>query len=151
MKPESNQFSDLRKLLAAKRYEEPPPGYFEDFASTVIARIYATPVPPQRTKWEMLRSCFELKPMWVGAYSVAVCGLLLCSLSLSQMIGLDSASAPVESFQLILPPILSQAAVSHWSDNSVEPDSSSVSPVMPEGFRGFPFQAMSQKASLSWR
>lgn len=49
MSEPSEDFSELRRVLAWKRHETPPPGYFNHFSAKIIARIeaeqFAAPVP----------------------------------------------------------------------------------------------------------
>ena len=80
-------FELLRRLLALKRHEMPPPRYFDSFSSQVIARIRAgeaeTPAGPLEhlsgqipwlLKW---LQAFETKPVFAGAYAFALCLLLV--------------------------------------------------------------------------
>lgn len=87
MNPEQEQFEHLRRLLVLKRYEQPPPGYFHRFPTTVIARIRverARPSPsPVRDLLEhagwlgrVWKSC-QAQPVLAGALGVAVLGLLI--------------------------------------------------------------------------
>ena len=87
MSPETENFDQLRRLLALKRHEQPPPGYFNNFSSQVIARIEAgeradDPVGIVRFIWEgvwlqRLWDAIEAKPALAGVFGAAVCGFLV--------------------------------------------------------------------------
>ena len=87
MSPETENFDQLRRLLAFKRHEQPPPGYFNHFSSQVIARIEAgeradDPVGILRFIWEgvwlqRLWDAMEAKPALAGVFGAAVCGFLV--------------------------------------------------------------------------
>lgn len=86
MRPESEDFVQLRRMLALKRHEQPPPGYFNQFHREVIARIrlgeevhdesflgrFFVEFPFLARIW----SALEAKPVLAGAFGVAVCGFL---------------------------------------------------------------------------
>jgi hypothetical protein len=83
MKENENNFEPLRRLLALKRHETPPPGYFETFSGEVMARIRAgdagqTDSVARPLPWLFrLLSAFEAKPAFAGAFASALCMLLL--------------------------------------------------------------------------
>ena len=77
METEHDQFSDLRKLLTLKKYEQPPPRYFQEFSSKVISRIEAGEATAIVTWRQRLGLDFDFKPALIGAFGVIVCGLLL--------------------------------------------------------------------------
>ncbi len=92
MNPEPENFQNLRRLLALKRHEQPPPGYFEHFSSNVIARIRAGEVGHEswlerlleEAPWlQQLWSAFSGKPILAGGFGLAVCGVLVAGVILS--------------------------------------------------------------------
>src|SRR5712691_7763588 len=94
MHPEQENFDSLRRLLALKRHEVPPPGYFHDFSGHVIARIRAGERPDRSGFWESLSweapwlqriwGAFETKPILAGVLGMAVCGMLVSGVVYSQ-------------------------------------------------------------------
>ena len=46
--PPENEFQDLRRLLALKRHEQPPPGYFNNLHRDIIAQLKAERAPQTR-------------------------------------------------------------------------------------------------------
>src|SRR6185369_4369394 len=81
MNPDSENFEQLRRLLALKRHEVPPPGYFNNFSSKIIARIeageHAETAVLDGSWLQRLWMLLEGKPAVFGAFGAAVCGLLV--------------------------------------------------------------------------
>ena len=83
MNENENKFESLRRLLALKRHETPPPGYFEHFSGEVMARIRAggagrsANVSDQLSWLFQLLSAFEAKPAFAGAFAFSLCLLLV--------------------------------------------------------------------------
>lgn len=75
----NEEFKDLLKMLAWKRHEQPPPGYFDDFAARIAYRIESENHVP--TWWQRLSSLLDPKPIYAGAFSLTVCGTLLIGLA----------------------------------------------------------------------
>ena len=88
MNRDPEEFESLQKLLALKRWELPPPAYFNDFSSQLRCRLEADrEVEPRVSWWQWLIQEWELKPILLGAYSVGIGGLLLVGISLSEAVG----------------------------------------------------------------
>ena len=90
MSENENNFESLRRLLALKRREIPPPGYFDHFSREVTARIRAEEasrtanVSSQLSWLSRLLSAFEAKPAFAGAFASAMCLLLLFGIVFAQ-------------------------------------------------------------------
>ena len=85
MNQDIENFDQLRRLLALKRHEQPPPGYFNGFSRQVIVRIKAGERGEQDNLMERLFevapwlqrmwAAFEARPAVAGALGLAMCGL----------------------------------------------------------------------------
>ena len=81
------EFEKLQKLLKLKRYEQPPPGYFNNFSDRVINRLerqseqgVLAEVPWMRR----LLGLLETNPVAAGLFGMSVCGLLISGIAWSQ-------------------------------------------------------------------
>jgi hypothetical protein len=81
MNPDSENFDSIRQLLALKRHEVPPPGYFDRFSRDVMARIKVGEtggaVGADFSWFQRLLSMFDVKPVFAGAFGTAVCAFLI--------------------------------------------------------------------------
>jgi hypothetical protein len=88
MNQENDDFVALRRLLALKRHEQPPPGYYDRLAKSIHARLAAEQA--REPWWSRLFTLWDIRPAWAGAFAVAVVGLYAVGVSLS---GRPAASA----------------------------------------------------------
>lgn len=141
MNQDSQDFESLRRLLALKRHEQPPPGYFNSFSSEVIARIKAGDgaheTAIERLFWEAswlqrLWAALETKPIMAGAFGAAVCALMVAGVFYSDSPGgqplvsgpATTMASPVElanNGAASDQPVLVRPA--HFSDQGMLPDS----------------------------
>lgn len=102
--PEQDSFEKLRRLLAIKRHEQPPPGYFDRFSRQVIARIQAGETAETESffhrlfarapRLQSLWQGFEAKPIVAGAFGIGVCSLLVVGLISSERVDSDPGLGP---------------------------------------------------------
>jgi hypothetical protein len=102
-----DDFIELRRLLALKRHEQPPPGYFDGFSRKVIVRIRAGEEIRDNSffgvfAWEgswlqRLWASLETRPVYAGGFGFAVCGFLLAGVLLSEKTGPTLSAAPNEA------------------------------------------------------
>jgi hypothetical protein len=102
-------FDRLRKLLALKRYEQAPPGYFSNFSSKVIARIEATDAA-ELSWWQKLGLQVDFKPALMCGLGVVVCGLLSVGVLISAF---ESADQPPVG--LVMGPPINSPAVAPFN------------------------------------
>lgn len=84
---QSQDFGELQRLLKLKRYEQPPPRYFNDFSAKVISHIQedtsvtrfeatnnlVSRIPWLRRIWRKL----EAQPALSGMIATVACGLMV--------------------------------------------------------------------------
>jgi hypothetical protein len=127
MNSQSDNFENIRKLLALKRHEQPPPGYFDALSARIMSRIEAAETA-QPTLWERLGFAFGSKPAFVCALGVIVCGLF-CIGILSTLQG-STANAIAAGPQFAFDSKSSMPMIAGPEENrsSIEPVISRVSP-----------------------
>ena len=83
MSENENNFEALRRLLALKRHEIPPPGYFNNFSGHVLQQIRdgrdakATGNLFAQAPWlERVLQVFNAKPVFASAFAGALCLVL---------------------------------------------------------------------------
>src|ERR1700761_2582373 len=77
MNPEQENFDALRKLLALKRHEVPPPGYFDHLPRRISTRLHAN--EGELTVWETMVEWFRANASLAYAFSMTACGALAVS------------------------------------------------------------------------
>ena len=142
-------FDDLRRLLALKRHENSPTGYFNHFADKVIARIEAAGLVAQPRWWQRMYAGLEARPVLACAYGLLIGGLLVVGLGVSQSVEADHAAAPVLANQWFQAP-LPAPAVDAGEPTSAQfvnqtDAASSVNPVISSGPPSFLFDVNGMK------
>jgi hypothetical protein len=103
MNENEKNFESLRRLLALKRHEVPPPGYFNNFSGAVISRIRAGEANMSASMSERLFTeapwllkliqAFEFKPAFAGAFASGLVVLLVGGIIFAERP--DSSSQPL--------------------------------------------------------
>ena len=94
MNSSPEDFESLRRLLAVKRHEQPPPGYFDHFSDKVIARIEAEGLAIRPSWWQRLFPELDARPVLVCAYGLVIVGLLVVGLGASQSLETTQTASP---------------------------------------------------------
>ena len=94
MNESENNFNDLKNLLKLKRYEVPPPGFFNQFSDGVIARIREGEDRQAGSLADRLNDSapwlvrflrvFEAKPGVIGGFATSLCLLMLFGVVLAE-------------------------------------------------------------------
>ena len=126
MNENENNFESLRRLLAQKRHETPPPGYFNSFSGQIIARIRAGEARgalsnnSSETSWFVkLLQAFELKPAFAGAFASALSLLLVLGIVYAERPDsgpqpiLQTADQSIGSFASMSPAAISQPTMAN--------------------------------------
>jgi len=133
MDPEQEDFEQLRRLLALKRHETPPPGFFNDFSRRVAAGIQARERRSQHmgsgrlereAPWIIrIWQALEAKPLLAGGFGMLACGLLVAALVYSERPDAGGSSAAV----------LSAQALQSANEVAAEPELSAARPLLQPG------------------
>jgi hypothetical protein len=78
MNSNSENFEALRKLMALKRHEQPPPGYFDRLPDKIAARLVQEGGAP--SFWDKIVAGFSFRPSFAYSFALAAFGALTFSL-----------------------------------------------------------------------
>jgi hypothetical protein len=81
MNTEPENFDQLRKLLALKKHEQPPPGYFNELPAKIWTRIEKENITP--SVWSGFLSRFILRPTAAYGFALVVCATLIVGIGTS--------------------------------------------------------------------
>lgn len=93
----------LLRLLALKRHEVPPPGFFDRLPARVLLNIRAGTEMPDRAWWERALDLIRHEPMVAGSYAALGVGAALFGVSVFQM-ALDPEVPGATTMQGLLTP-----------------------------------------------
>ncbi|MBA4147870.1 MAG: hypothetical protein H0X66_07110 [Verrucomicrobia bacterium] len=145
MNTEPENFEQLRKLLALKKHEQPPPGYFNNLPNQIWTRIEKEKASPAPTFLEELLSRFVLRPTVAYGFAFIVCATLIVGIGSTlnqedQLIGGGTPTVQQQNREGLTPgtPALArEMELPHTnisSTNPVPPSPSSLLHVQPVTF-----------------
>jgi hypothetical protein len=117
--PSPEDFAALQRLLALKRFETPPPGYFQGFAAKVIARIEAEHLEPRRVWWLRWLEQLIARPALAGALGLALGATLMFGVTTAQTIQRDTSNP---SLWMANTPTAVQAVLVNRLETTPQPD-----------------------------
>lgn len=93
MSQPTEEFDDVRRLLALKRHEVPPPGYFDRFPGQVLARIHAEQQSAAEPWWNPLLRSLAWQRFLAAANLAALAGVAIIGVTLVNLTGEEEPGA----------------------------------------------------------
>ena len=150
--PPETDFDPLKKLLALKRHEQPPPGYFNRFGDRLALRLEQEELRAHSSWWESFIQGFDARPILACAYGMAVSGLLITGFALADMFQNQSGTVPRVSGPgfAVAPPHASSLSgqVLHSLTAQDENEGSALSPSFPSRASFSPTQPLFRPVSF---
>lgn len=94
MEPPDENSQQLRRLLALKRHEVPPPGFFATFSDRVRARIEMEMPQAPIPWWRRLAGLLDVQQVLAGGHILTFAGLAFVGVSLYLVMSGDTPTTP---------------------------------------------------------
>jgi hypothetical protein len=94
MDENSENFDELKRLLAVKKHETPPPGFHGELRGLILAQITEEEQAGAAGWWGRFVESFELRPAISTGYAAALCGLLVAGVFFGIQSGHDGGDQP---------------------------------------------------------
>lgn len=153
MEPDSQQHRDLLRLLALKRHEVPPPGFFDRLPNRILVNIRAGSEIGELPWWQRLWDSLVREPMVTSSYAALAMGGLLFGISVFQT-AVSPEAHPVDyagaDSHLIETRYISPATASFaFGPGTIIDSSPSATGPLPIGLAGGP-ESAGRTASTRW-
>jgi len=79
MNADPENYDALIKLMAVKRHEVPPPGYFDLLPNRIVSRVRAGEAKP--SFWDRLAPLFVIRPAFAYAFATVACAGLVSAVA----------------------------------------------------------------------
>jgi hypothetical protein len=116
MNESPDQFKDLQRLLTLKRYEQPPPGYFDRLQQQISTRIQHLEKKPVPSFWERVFLQVLHRPQVAYAFGLAACGTLV--FTVAHFLIVDPEPVDAKVLERWRTPPVSLTSVPHVDENS---------------------------------
>ncbi len=155
MSDSPDQFQSLQRLLALKRYEQPPPGYFERLQQQISTRIQHLEKKPEPSFWERVVLRVLHRPQVAYGFGLAACGTLIFTVTHFLVVDPEPAAAkalaldgwrPQPAFVLSAPKEDAVAVVVPYQVTATSSTNSVLAPDPAFGFERMGFRV--QRASF---
>jgi len=144
MNSDQENFEALRKLLALKKHEQPPPRYFSEFSTKIWTRIERE--NQNLSFWARLFPNLRLNPAFAYSFGLLACGSLVFGIGYTLSTEPEqTAASPMENNNLLVAaPKLgikeSPLNFSNYQATQLASTNPVMTPELPSLFNGIPVQ-----------
>lgn len=130
MSDNSENFDELKRLLALKRHETPPPGFFQDLPGRVLNQIEEEQQATAANWWRQLMESFRLRPAFASAFSMGLCAMLIAGVYYGSRPGQSADTAAPEPGQMVV-----NNPFTATNNNLTSPPSGTFDPALGSGLQ----------------
>jgi hypothetical protein len=141
MADNTENFESLRRLMALKRHEVPPPGYFDKFSGQVASRLiagdrgevesFADRLFGEAPWLRRILQVLDARPLVAAGFGAGVCALLISGFVVAERADVADNSAGPSVYTASVRPPAERSPVAASDPLAMPVDFSSTNPVAP--------------------